>query len=61
MTSNQIQMFTMIDVEIARLQAIRECCVSRDMLPSISVLVEFLRLLGVTVINDRGNAHKEDL
>ena len=53
MTSNQIQVFSVIDVEIARLQAIRECCVSRDMLPSISVLLEFLRLLGVTVIEEK--------
>ena len=53
MTSNQIQMFTMIDIEIARLQAIRDCCVSHDMLPSVSVLVEFLRFLGVTVIEEK--------
>ena len=53
MTSNQIQIFTMVDVEIARLQAIRECCVSRDMLPPIPVLVEFLRLLGVTVRGEK--------
>ena len=53
MTSNEVKIVREIDVEIARLLAIRDCSVSRNMLPSISVLVEFLRRLGVEVIMEK--------
>ena len=53
MTSNEVKIVREIDVEIARLLAIRDCSVARDMLPSISVLVEFLRRLGVEVIMEK--------
>jgi len=51
--TNRLIMVNMIDVEIARLQAIRECHVSEAMLPSISVLVVFLDFLGVGVAKEK--------